>query len=206
MRWSSIQLHIQIIDLAFAIQSGRCDCMSALSPIAKLVEAMLASNAEPHAIVLAVERAELDLRTELKSRPTRRGTRLSEDWKPNDADIAYAAALRMPEPLIALEAEKFRNYWTAKAGAGATKRDWSATWRNWILNAMERRHDARQVGPGSPLAARRSPTGADAVLAGMGRLAHRLAERRAATESRDRQVGADDNAPRQLGFDADAKD
>jgi hypothetical protein len=35
------------------------------------------------------------------------------------------------------EAAKFRNYWIAKAGAGASKLDWSATWQNWIINACE---------------------------------------------------------------------
>ena len=42
----------------------------------------------------------------------------------------------MAQARMNTEAEKFRNYWTAKSGAGATKRDWSATWRNWIITAM----------------------------------------------------------------------
>lgn len=35
----------------------------------------------------------------------------------------------------------FCDYWLAKTGAGATKRDWPATWRNWCRKAAE--HDAR---------------------------------------------------------------
>lgn len=36
------------------------------------------------------------------------------------------------------ETEKFINYWTAKTGQAATKLDWPATWRNWMLGAAER--------------------------------------------------------------------
>lgn len=35
----------------------------------------------------------------------------------------------------------FCDYWLAKTGAGATKRDWPATWRNWCRKAAEQ--DAR---------------------------------------------------------------
>jgi hypothetical protein len=37
-----------------------------------------------------------------------------------------------------LETEKFINYWRAKSGATATKVDWPATWRNWMITAAER--------------------------------------------------------------------
>lgn len=36
------------------------------------------------------------------------------------------------------ETEKFINYWRGKSGKDATKLDWPATWRNWMLNAAER--------------------------------------------------------------------
>src|SRR4051812_22594217 len=98
--------------------------MSAATPIAMLVEAMLAGGADHSAVVHAVEAAELDQRAKPYKSQSGRGSQLSNDWQPNDADVAYATALQVPESLIALEAEKFRNYWTAKAGAGATKRDW----------------------------------------------------------------------------------
>jgi len=35
---------------------------------------------------------------------------------------------------IKLEVERFRNYWTARDGTGAVKRDWDAAWRLWALN------------------------------------------------------------------------
>jgi len=45
------------------------------------------------------------------------------------------AAVKAPNADIALETEKFINFWVAKSGKDATKLDWNATWRNWILNA-----------------------------------------------------------------------
>jgi hypothetical protein len=36
------------------------------------------------------------------------------------------------------ETDKFVNYWSSKSGSGATKHDWPATWRNWMLTADER--------------------------------------------------------------------
>lgn len=61
-----------------------------------------------------------------------RGTRLSESWIPTDKDIAYAESLGMSQEYIALEAEKFRDYWTALPGQRALKLNWEATWRNWV--------------------------------------------------------------------------
>jgi hypothetical protein len=59
-------------------------------------------------------------------------SRLPADWQPSEGLIAYAANQGMAAARIALEAEKFKNYWMAKSGAGAMKRDWPTTWRNWI--------------------------------------------------------------------------
>lgn len=38
---------------------------------------------------------------------------------------------------IILEMKAFQDYWNSKAGQNAIKMDWSATWRNWIRNAMK---------------------------------------------------------------------
>lgn len=67
-----------------------------------------------------------------------KGTRLLKDWHASQADFQYATDHGLSENVIRLEEEKFRNYWLAKSGAGATKLDWSATWRNWVLNAQSR--------------------------------------------------------------------
>lgn len=77
------------------------------------------------------------------TQPKPRGTRLPSDWKPSQTDFEFAHAKGMPHDRIATEAEKFRNYWTAKSGATATKLDWPATWRNWVMSSLERQ-------PGNP--------------------------------------------------------
>lgn len=69
------------------------------------------------------------------ARPTKvNATRLSEDWKPSAEDIAFAQQRGLTVAEIETEGIKFRNYWTAKSGKDATKRNWARTWQNWILN------------------------------------------------------------------------
>lgn len=68
----------------------------------------------------------------------KRATRLPDNWGPSTNEWEYARAKGLSIDRIATEAEKFRNYWTAKSGKDATKINWGATWQNWILNTVER--------------------------------------------------------------------
>lgn len=68
----------------------------------------------------------------------RRGSRLSEDWTPSQADIEFAHQHGLNSQSIQREADSFRDYWTSKPGASAVKLDWAATWRNWIRSAKGR--------------------------------------------------------------------
>lgn len=77
----------------------------------------------------------------------KKGCRIPDDFMP---DIAWAKAQGLPEQSALLEAEKFRNFWQAKSGAGATKLDWPATWRSWVLNSLERRGIERTAKPQKP--------------------------------------------------------
>lgn len=72
-----------------------------------------------------------------------RATRLPADWSPSDEDLAYASRHGLVNGRASVEAEKFRNYWTAKSGKDATKLDWAATWRNWVLSAAQRQPAAK---------------------------------------------------------------
>jgi hypothetical protein len=65
----------------------------------------------------------------------REANRLPDDWQPTDDDLALARSL-LPAPLVEYELGKFRDYWHAKP-KDATKRDWSATWRNWCRRTAE---------------------------------------------------------------------
>jgi uncharacterized protein YdaU (DUF1376 family) len=71
--------------------------------------------------------------------PASRGSRLSEDWSPNEDDMRTALNEGMSRREIMREADRFRDYWLAKSGKDATKTDWSATWRNWVRRAADDR-------------------------------------------------------------------
>jgi hypothetical protein len=169
------------------------------TPIASMIKRMNAEGVAFDVIVQAVEAVETR-GTQARSQAvstTKRGTRLPQDWRPSPAAISYAADRGMTSEHIRHEAEKFSNYWRSKTGAGATKVDWDATWRNWILTTLERSHaPPGRSGNRTYSASGHPPTGADAVMAGMGRLASRVAERRVST-GRDRPAPPNaDIAPR----------
>lgn len=50
---------------------------------------------------------------------------LPEDW------ATWAREAR-PDIDIAGTADRFKDFWVAKAGKDGTKLDWLATWRNWV--------------------------------------------------------------------------
>ena len=55
-----------------------------------------------------------------------RGTRLPENWSPRPED-----------GFDEVELAKFRDYWVSVAGQKGVKRDWDATWRNWLRNSKQ---------------------------------------------------------------------
>ncbi len=85
------------------------------------------------------------------------GTRLENSgWTPCDKARAFATECGLdPEEIWA----DFQDYWTAKAGANASRLDWLATWRNWcrrnkqnrsrgISNRFERKPTTDTIAPG----------------------------------------------------------
>lgn len=69
---------------------------------------------------------------------SQRGTRISEDWNPSQDDYNQALSMGLTVEQVDNEANKFRDYWIAKAGSGGVKLNWSATWRNWCRTAKDR--------------------------------------------------------------------
>lgn len=65
-----------------------------------------------------------------------KGTRLPESWQPDDADMLKLKREFQGFDLTS-ELENFRDYWTAKTGAAATKMDWRATYRIWMRKAAK---------------------------------------------------------------------
>jgi len=65
--------------------------------------------------------------------PSPNGSRLDKSgWRPGEQDRSFATMCGLDPDFIWAE---FKDYWTAKSGANATKRDWPATWRNWCRKA-----------------------------------------------------------------------
>jgi hypothetical protein len=60
-----------------------------------------------------------------------RATRLPSDFSLPDDWITFCITER-PDLDPAKTFDKFRDYWTAKAGKDGAKLNWSATWRNWV--------------------------------------------------------------------------
>lgn len=69
-----------------------------------------------------------------RSAGSRQGTRIPSDFAVT-REMAEWAQQRRPDVDGRMETERFVNHWTAKTGKDATKLDWNATWRNWILGA-----------------------------------------------------------------------
>jgi len=68
--------------------------------------------------------------TNTNTERTAAASRLPADFVP---DLQVAIDLGILDP--SMEADSFRDYWTAKAGKDACKLDWKATWRNWCRNS-----------------------------------------------------------------------
>lgn len=66
-----------------------------------------------------------------------RGIRLPADWEIPQLWGEWAEDQGLTEKEINLQADKFKDWWISKAGAGGVKSDWQATWRNWIRTYLE---------------------------------------------------------------------
>lgn len=80
----------------------------------------------------------------------KRGKRLAADWQLPDEwrDWTKINFVHASDAQILLEADKFRDFWHAKAGQGAAKLDWQATWRNWCRTAFAVRPSAQPINTG----------------------------------------------------------
>lgn len=67
---------------------------------------------------------------------SKNGSRIPDDFKP-DREWSLKQGLSVQE--LRFEFEQFKDYWSAKTGKDATKKDWQATWRQWIRNTVKRK-------------------------------------------------------------------
>lgn len=67
-----------------------------------------------------------------------RGTRLTEDWQPDESGKALARELLVDPKRCWRELEDFRDYWIALPGQRGLKLDWQRTWKKWVRTAADR--------------------------------------------------------------------
>ena len=80
-------------------------------------------------------------------KPKKRATRIDPDWKPSEADRAFAVSVGIPQAEIARHGAEFVDYWAGVGGEKGAKLDWAATWRNRCRQIAERK--GYQPPPGS---------------------------------------------------------
>lgn len=78
---------------------------------------------------------ESDKEEEPNGSSKKKGSRLPDDWVLPKAWGDWALGQKFTEDQIRSEAEKFRDYWVGVSGQKGVKRDWLATWRNWLRNS-----------------------------------------------------------------------
>lgn len=76
-------------------------------------------------------------KTPASSKPNSRGEFLPEGWMPAQETI-WQMQRQFPGFDLKAEHEVFTDYWRGISGAKGRKRDWDATWRNWMRRAASR--------------------------------------------------------------------
>ncbi len=88
------------------------------------------------------EAAQAPAPPKVKAKAAARGSRIPEGFTPSEATLAALRAEGIADPVACLPS--FKDYWTARSGAGAAKLDWDATFRVWV------RKDGARVGGTGP--------------------------------------------------------
>jgi len=73
-----------------------------------------------------------------KSEGRNRGSRLPQDWRPNDEGRKLAVEILGSNAAAHAELAKFSDYWQSKAGAKALHANWDSAWRYWLRNGADR--------------------------------------------------------------------
>lgn len=87
-----------------------------------------------------------------------RGSRLADDWKPDEQDCEYARFFGWDDGRIEREGDEIRDW--SKSSRNGVKLDWHAAWRSWV----RRRNTDKPAKPSVDRAAKRRAS----ILAGMG--------------------------------------
>lgn len=84
------------------------------------------------------EKEDTNVSSKKTASPKSKGTRLPENWRLPKSWGEWAVTDEgLPEADVRREGERFRDYWVGLSGARGVKRDWLATWRNWVRKNRE---------------------------------------------------------------------
>lgn len=102
-----------------------------------------------------------------KRSAARKGHRLPDEWWPSESELEW---FRRECPTLAGQSgagsratESFRDYWHGESGQRASKRDWTAAWRNWM-----RREESQAGRQPRPSSSGPRPTSDDRIAAFLG--------------------------------------
>lgn len=73
-----------------------------------------------------------------KTKSTKRGSRIPDDWAPSPDDHLFARQQGLTDVRIKQLSDEFLDYWRAVPGQRGVKLDWSATFRNRVRAIVER--------------------------------------------------------------------
>lgn len=90
----------------------------------------------------------IDVTTADEGPSSKRGSRLSAEWRPAPGEVAYAVE-HAPSIDIERTVEDFVDYWVAVPGQRGVKVDWSRTWQTWVRRAHDRNVERGWVAPAS---------------------------------------------------------
>lgn len=88
------------------------------------------------------------------SKAKKKGTRLDDNWQLPKPWGEWAIEEGFSEFQIRRQAETFKDYWIAQPGQKGVKRDWFATWRNWMRKVQPNASTGFQQQPQETLAQR----------------------------------------------------
>jgi uncharacterized protein YdaU (DUF1376 family) len=155
-------------------------------------------NGIDSALTLIKDSKSLDIESKKVRAKKNAGVALPSDWLPKDSHYRKGEELGFSKQQIDFFAERMRNWAGANAHrAVARKSNWDQAFHNWISDKAEKNAN-RVDSAGAASTSRPAQTGYDPILAGMGRIADRIAQRKLAEQSK--------NGIERIGFDSSGRD
>ena len=119
---------------ASARARAQADAQAPASPSAQ-AEAQAERQAESKPVPVPVPVPQEQDQTLVSRKRDTKATTLPDGWTPKpEPELVKAIG---GDVAARRELEKFRDYWVAQPGVKGRKKDWQATWRNWLRNSND---------------------------------------------------------------------